>query len=116
MPERDEPAEMLDDGGNAMVLLQAELADLRQRETAHYLFLADIRAAAGVGSRPMMSELPAAIAALRTRAENGDAAVARLKALMAVRPANWDDEVDDPEGYRAWRDAEDLLKRLGEMP
>lgn len=69
------------------------------------------------------AEAAEAEAARRVHAEtyenvrgNRDAAVARLKALMAVRPVNWDDEVDDPDGYRAWRDAEDLLKRLGEMP
>ncbi len=60
------------------------------------------------------------VGALRAIADPGSVtrqveAIDALKALIAVRPENWDDEVDDPEAYRAWRDAEDLLRRMGEL-
>lgn len=53
------------------------------------------------------------IAGLGSHFRHDFEAVNALKALIAVRPFNWDDEVDDPEAYRAWRNAEDLLRRLG---
>ena len=103
---------------DALLLLEllatglTNLAKCRRDRDQHYLFLADIRAASGLGAAPMMTDLPAELRKLRQAAD----ALPVLKALIAVRPWNWDDEVDDPEGYRAWRDAEELLRRLGEMP
>lgn len=60
------------------------------------------------------------VGALRTMTGQRDNAryidaVDALKALIAGRPENWDDEVDDPEAYRAWRDAEHVLRRMGEL-
>lgn len=72
---------------------------IEQTGRAAEVFVAALRMIAGLGSN------------FRQDLEAVDA----LKALIAVRPENWDDEVDDPEAYRAWRDAEDLLRRLGEL-
>jgi uncharacterized small protein (DUF1192 family) len=66
--------------------LTAELDEALEDSARWIVRMAAVREASGIGAKPMLGEIPAALAELKARAETAEREVERLKAALEQRP------------------------------